>query len=179
MSPSSPLQTKILNQVRVIHDFPKPGIAFRDITTLLHDPVLCKEILTALADELRGKVDAIAGIESRGFLFGFPLAIELGVPFVMIRKAGKLPADTIAHSYSLEYGEATIEVHSDAISTGDRVHIHDDLLATGGTAAAAAVLIEKMGAEVSGFSFLLGLDDLNGVEKLTSASRNIAILARC
>ena len=179
MSPSNPIQEKILNQVRVIHDFPKPGIAFRDITTLLHDPELCKEILEELANELRGKVDAIAGIESRGFLFGFPLALELGVPFVMIRKAGKLPADTIAHSYSLEYGDATIEVHSDAISAGDRVHIHDDLLATGGTALAAAALMNKMGAEVQGFSFLLGLDALNGVEELTSASRNIAILARC
>jgi adenine phosphoribosyltransferase len=107
-------------------------------------------------------LDAIAGIESRGFLFGYPLAMRLGLPFVLIRKEGKLPYDKIKHAYELEYGSAVIEMHADAVEPGQRVLIHDDLLATGGSAAAAATLIERAGATVAGFSFLVALDFLEG-----------------
>jgi adenine phosphoribosyltransferase len=122
------------------------------------------------------KLDKIAGIESRGFLFGYPLAMELGIPFVLIRKAGKLPYHKINHSYDLEYGSAEIEMHIDAVQKGERVLIHDDLLATGGSASAAAELIQKCGGEVAGFNFLVGLNFLNGIEKLKNYSDNITNL---
>jgi adenine phosphoribosyltransferase len=119
------------------------------------------------------KLDAVAGIESRGFLFGFPLAIKLGIPFILIRKEGKLPYNKIKHAYDLEYGSAVIEMHSDAVQANQRVLIHDDLLATGGSASAAAELIQKSGAEVAGFSFLVELSFLEGQEKLKNYSSNI------
>jgi adenine phosphoribosyltransferase len=118
-------------------------------------------------------LDAIAGIESRGFLFGYPLAMRLGLPFVLIRKEGKLPYDKIKHAYELEYGSAVIEIHTDAIQAGQRILIHDDLLATGGSAAAAATLIEKCGGVVAGFDFLVALDFLNGTEHLAAFSEQI------
>lgn len=175
----SKLSTRILDSVRTIHDFPKPGIAFKDISTLLLEPALCQDVVDDLANAIHGKADAIVGIESRGFLFGLPVALQLGIPFIMVRKKGKLPGDTETFSYDLEYGSSEIEVQKDAIQPGMRVHIHDDLLATGGTALAAASLCGNVGAEVAGFSFILGLDALNGEEKLTPTSRNIAILSRC
>lgn len=159
-------------------DFPKPGIVFKDITPILKDPALCMEITSALAEQLKGMdIDVVAGIESRGFLFGPSLAQLLDVPFVPIRKAGKLPYKTIQQSYDLEYGCATIEVHEDALLKGQRVLIHDDLLATGGTVVAASKLVMQLGAEVAGYSFIIGLDFLNGKSRLAPYSHNIFSLA--
>lgn len=151
------------NTVRTIPDFPKPGIMFKDITPVLRDPKLCAELAALLAAPFRNEqVDVVAGIESRGFLFGMLLAQELNCGFAMIRKSGKLPYKTVSMSYALEYGEATIEMHEDEVGKGQRVLIHDDLLATGGTAAAAAHLVQKVGASVVGFNFLIELGFLNG-----------------
>jgi adenine phosphoribosyltransferase len=139
------LEDKLKSVIRDVPDFPKPGILFKDISTIMLNPVLSKEILMALKDHYKQKgIDAVAGIESRGFLFGYPLAMELGVPFILIRKQGKLPYKKISHSYDLEYGSAVIEMHEDAVKKGQNVLIHDDLLATGGSADAAAELIKKM-----------------------------------
>jgi adenine phosphoribosyltransferase len=144
---------------------------FKDITPVLENASLSSEIVTELVKQCAElKIDAIAGVESRGFLFGFSMAMRLGVPFVMIRKKGKLPAKTISHQYDLEYGSSEIEMHVDSIQKGMHVLIHDDLLATGGTAAAAAELIKKSGGIVSGFSFLVGLDFLKGKEILNKYS---------
>lgn len=157
----------IQNTIRNIPDFPKPGIQFKDITPILLNPVLCKDIVQELAIRLLPlNVEAVAGVESRGFLFGLPLAIELKVPFITIRKKGKLPAETASYKYDLEYGSAEIEVHVGAVKKGMRVLIHDDLLATGGTAAATAGLIQSQGGIVAGFSFLIELKSLKGKEKL-------------
>jgi adenine phosphoribosyltransferase len=165
------IETKIKQTVRDVNDFPKPGIIFKDITPILKDSVLCGEITAALAKQLSElKIDAVAGIESRGFLFGMSLANLLGVPFVPMRKAGKLPYKTVQHSYDLEYGSATLEIHEDAFLPGQRVLIHDDLLATGGTVVAASHLIEKLGAQVAGYSFIIALDFLNGRERLKAFS---------
>jgi adenine phosphoribosyltransferase len=143
------------------------------------NPVLSAEILDYLVGIYKDqKIDKIAGIESRGFLFGYPLAIRLGIPFVLIRKSGKLPYDKIGFSYDLEYGSSTIEMHIDSIEKGEKVLIHDDLLATGGSAAAAAELIKMCGGKVFGFNFLVSLDFLNGKEKLIQYSENITNLAR-
>jgi adenine phosphoribosyltransferase len=152
---------------------------FKDISTIMLNADLSNEVLDALESEYKGKgIDAIAGIESRGFLFGFPLAMRLGIPFILIRKEGKLPYKKISYAYDLEYGQATIEMHIDAIADGHKVLIHDDLLATGGSAEAAARLIEKCGGSVCGFNFLVSLDFLNGAEKLKPISSNIVNLAR-
>jgi adenine phosphoribosyltransferase len=171
------IEEKIKGVIRDVVDFPKPGIVFKDITPIMLDPALSKEIVQHLAAMYKDqKLDKIAGIESRGFLFGYPLAMELGIPFVLIRKAGKLPYHKINHSYDLEYGSAEIEMHIDAVQKGERVLIHDDLLATGGSASAAAELIQKCGGEVAGFNFLVGLNFLNGIEKLKNYSNNITNL---
>ena len=152
------IEEKIKGVIRDVIDFPKPGIVFKDITPIMLDAALSKEIVQYLAAMYQDqKLDKIAGIESRGFLFGYPLAMELGIPFVLIRKAGKLPYHKISHSYDLEYGSATIEMHVDAVQKGERVLIHDDLLATGGSASAAAELIRKCEGEVAGFNFLVGV----------------------
>ncbi|MBB6500495.1 adenine phosphoribosyltransferase [Pedobacter cryoconitis] len=171
------IETKIKQTVRDVNDFPKPGIVFKDITPILKDAVLCGEITAALASQLADiKIDVIAGIESRGFLFGMALANLLNVPFVPIRKAGKLPHKTIQQSYDLEYGSATLEMHEDAVLPGQHVLIHDDLLATGGTVVAASKLIEKMGAVVAGYSFIIALDFLNGKDRLkTFSDHNFAL----
>jgi len=159
---------KIKEAVRDVHDFPKQGIVFKDITPILKDPGLCREITSALAGQLTGMpIDVVAGIESRGFLFGPALAQLLNVPFVPIRKAGKLPYKTISESYDLEYGSATIECHEDALLAGQHVLIHDDLLATGGTVVAASKLIGQLGAVVAGYSFIISLDFLKGRERLS------------
>lgn len=176
---SNNLEEQLLREVRVIQDFPKPGIAFRDITTLLKLPELSSAVAAELKRRVEPNVAAIAGIESRGFLFGMILALDLGVPFIPIRKKGKLPGQTRSVDYSLEYGTAQIEVHADAISNGLKVHVHDDFLATGGSAIAAAQLIESCGGKVSGFSFLMGIAELGAEDKLKELSPNIAILARC
>lgn len=176
---SQEIAKRIEEAIRTVPDFPKPGIMFKDITPILLDSELSKDIAKAMADQIRDlKPTAIAGVESRGFLFGLPIAMELGIPFVLIRKKGKLPAETVSYAYDLEYGSAEIEMHKDAIGAGDRVVVHDDLLATGGTAAATAELITKVGAEVAAFSFLVDLTFLNGVDKLKSYSGNIYNLVR-
>lgn len=167
------LADKIKQTLRDVPDFPKPGIIFKDITPVLKNAELCTEITAALALQLKDvKIDVVAGIESRGFLFGLALAQALNVPFVPIRKAGKLPYRTIKQSYDLEYGSATLEVHEDAFILGQQVLIHDDLLATGGTVVAASKLVEQLGAKIAGYSFLISLDFLNGQERLINFSTN-------
>jgi adenine phosphoribosyltransferase len=168
------LEERIKNAIRDVPNFPKEGIVFKDITPIMLDPVLSKDMVDSLVEKYKNeKIDAVAGIESRGFLFGYPLAIQLGVPFILIRKIGKLPYNKISHSYDLEYGSATIEMHVDAVSKGQKVLIHDDLLATGGSAEAAAKLLQKCGAEIAGFNFLVSLDFLEGKNKLTNFSDKI------
>lgn len=167
------IEEKIKSAIRDVPDFPKPGILFKDITPILHNPALCREIVDAFAEKLSGqKIDAIVGIESRGFLFGFALANKLNIPFILVRKAGKLPYKKISHEYTLEYGSAKVEMHEEEIQKGWNVLIHDDLLATGGTAEAAAKLIRMQGGTVAGFAFLVELGFLNGKEKLEQYSKN-------
>src|ERR1700744_5070561 len=169
---------QIKSAIRDIPDFPKPGIIFKDITPILKSPALCTQIVDAFAVQLQGtKVDVIAGIESRGFLFGVTLAAKLGVPFVPVRKAGKLPYTIRQKAYKLEYGTAVIEMHTDAFEPGQHVLIHDDLLATGGTVTAASELIQEMGGIIAGFAFVVGLGFLNGEERIRPISDNIIILA--
>lgn len=153
--------------IRNIPDFPKKGILFRDITPLLLDPAAFEKVSDILFERYRKRaIDKVAAIESRGFIFGSVLAIRLGTGFVPLRKPGKLPWRTVSESYSLEYGEASLEMHTDAIGTGERVVIIDDLLATGGTAAAAASLIERQGGIIEEMAFVIELADLGGSEKL-------------
>jgi len=153
--------------IRSVQDFPKKGIVFRDITTLLKNPAALKETSEQLYASTEGlKIDKVVGIESRGFIFGAMLAQRLNAGFVPVRKPGKLPADSEKEFYDLEYGKDSIEIHKDAISPGDKVLIHDDLLATGGTANAAINLVEKLGGEVVQILFLIELSFLNGREKL-------------
>ena len=153
--------------IRSVPDFPKKGIVFRDITTLLNDPVAFKEVLDRFESRFRSDhVDKIVGIEARGFIFGAALADRLHVGFVPARKPGKLPAKTLKEEYELEYGHDGIEIHSDAISRGERILIHDDLLATGGTASATCRLVERMGGTIVGCSFLIELSFLKGRNRL-------------
>ena len=153
--------------IREVPDFPKPGILFYDITTALKDPQGLDMVARGLADAASGKgVDLVAGIESRGFLFGPALALQLGTGFALMRKPGKLPAETASVAYELEYGTDSLEIHTDAIQPGQRVLVVDDLLATGGTAAAAVRLVEQAGGEVAGLSFVVELDFLNGRGRL-------------
>jgi len=157
----------LLQAVRDVPDFPKPGIIFKDITTLLSDAKLFKSVIDTFLDANKGrKIDKIVGIDARGFIFGAAVAYQLGVGFIPVRKKGKLPYKTESIGYSLEYGEAVIEMHVDAIAKGEKVVLIDDLLATGGTAAAAAHLIEKMGGELIEAQFLIELEFLNGRERL-------------
>ncbi|PBQ34924.1 adenine phosphoribosyltransferase [Sphingobacteriaceae bacterium] len=170
------LARAIKKEVRDIPDFPKPGIMFKDITPLFYNQELCTEIVDGFIQNLMEIPDAIIGIESRGFLFGFMVANKLNIPFVLVRKVGKLPYKTVKQEYALEYGTSVIEIHEDALQKDWKVIIHDDLLATGGTAEAAARLVEKMGAKVAGFNFVIGLDFLNGKSKLENHSENITCL---
>ena len=173
------LEQRVKSVIRDVPDFPKPGIIFKDITPIMQDFQLCKDIVQYTAEKMRDHdIQGIAGIESRGFLVGMPLALELGVPFILIRKKGKLPYKTVSHSYDLEYGSAEIEMHIDAIRPGQRILVHDDLLATGGTATAAAALISKQGAAVAGFNFLVELSFLNGRQGISEYSENISTLVR-
>lgn len=158
---------KIKEAVRDIPDFPKPGILFKDITPVLRDPILLNQTVDYFYNQLKDKkIQYIAGIESRGFILGAPLAYKLGVGFVPIRKHGKLPGLCERHEYDLEYGTDIIEIHHDAIEPGARVVLIDDLLATGGTAAAAATLLGKLNADLVAMMFLIELSFLNGREKL-------------
>jgi adenine phosphoribosyltransferase len=161
------IRTFIKETIRDIPDFPKEGILFKDITTLLAD----KDALELTSYLLRKpfmdtEVDYVLGLESRGFLFGTNLAQDLNAGFIPVRKPGKLPADTISATYTLEYGEDSIEMHKDALHEGSRVLIHDDLIATGGSAAAAAELVKKVGGEIIGYSFIIELSALQGRKKL-------------
>jgi len=172
------IEEQIKAAVRDIPDFPKPGIVFKDITPILKDPQLCENIINAFVEKLKyTRVDVVAGVESRGFLFGLTLATKLGVPFVPVRKAGKLPYTIKQRAYKLEYGTAVIEMHTDAFEPGQHVLLHDDLLATGGTVTAASDLIQEMGGVVSGFSFVVGLGFLNGRERIAPINDNIIVLA--
>ncbi|MGF1571831.1 MAG: adenine phosphoribosyltransferase [Sumerlaeia bacterium] len=152
-----------LDHIRTIPDFPKPGIQFKDITTLLKHPEAFAQVIDQLEQRYKNSgITKVIGVESRGFIFGAPLANKLNVGFVPIRKAGKLPAETYQKSYALEYGEATIELHKDALDSNDRVLIIDDLLATGGTLAASVELVEEAGATVTAIWVLIELGFLNG-----------------
>ena len=153
--------------IRDVPDFPKAGILFKDITPVLADPAAMKELIDKFGDVATAHgAHKVVGIESRGFVLGMPLALHLHLGFVPVRKAGKLPYDKISETYDLEYGTATVEIHDDAIEPGERVIIVDDLLATGGTAAAAAKLVERLGGVVVGYSFMIELAFLNGREVL-------------
>jgi len=153
--------------IRTIPHYPHQGIMFRDITTLLKNPIGLRSTIDQIAKRYKGQpISKVAGIESRGFIVGAPVAYLLGIGFVPIRKKGKLPAETIGHDYELEYGADRIEIHTDAISPGERVLLIDDLIATGGTAEAAATLIGKMGAEVVECCFIVDLPDVGGRKRL-------------
>jgi adenine phosphoribosyltransferase len=160
----------VRERVRAVPDFPKPGILFRDITPLLADPRAFHMVIDALVEQFIGQaVDAVVAIESRGFIFGAPLASRLNTSFVPARKPGKLPAETVSVAYALEYGQGSLEMHRDALSPGDKVVVLDDLLATGGTAAAAGELVLSQGAEVIAYAFVIELDALAGRAKLEPA----------
>lgn len=153
--------------IRTVPDFPKKGIGFKDITTLLKEKVVFNQAVDAIAEKFaHKKIDKIVGIESRGFIFGAALAYKWNIGFVPVRKPGKLPAETIREEYQLEYGVDSIEIHKDAIRSGEKILIVDDLLATGGTAAAAARLVNKLGGDIQGVAFLIELTFLNGRKKL-------------
>jgi len=163
----SSLDARLKSAIRDVPDFPKPGILFKDITPVLADPALMEAITARFAEQWGGgKVDAVVGMESRGFLFGMPLAMRLGVPFVPARKPGKLPYHRVSESYALEYGTATLELHVDALAASQRALVIDDLIATGGTALATAKLVEKLGAKVAGFGFVIELGFLDGRKAL-------------
>ena len=158
---------RLKNKIRDIPDFPIPGIIFKDITPLVKDPAALKLAMHQLMQPFLGKdITAVAGMEARGFIFGSLVAWEMGLPFIPLRKPGKLPYDVQSVSYDLEYGSATLEAHSDAFENADRVLLIDDLLATGGTAKASCELIEKLGAKVVACAFVVELDFLGGRNKL-------------
>lgn len=162
------LSERIKQTIRDVNDYPKPGIVFKDITPVLADPPLYQDIVRQMVREFEAvQIDAIAAIEARGFIFGSMLAHEFNCRFIPVRKAGKLPFKTRSQEYNLEYGTASIEMHEDAIKPGWRVLVHDDLLATGGTAGAAADLIKGLGGTVAGFSFVINLGFLPGAQNLT------------
>ncbi len=157
----------IRSLIREIPDYPQPGVSFKDITTVLKDPQALQFVVHEMANRFRDKgIDTVIGVESRGFIFGAPLAYELGLGFVLVRKPGKLPAEKLHMEYDLEYGKDALEIHTDAIQPGQRVLLVDDLLATGGTISAAAKLVEQLGGEVAGFTFLIELAFLHGRSKL-------------
>ena len=160
------LKERLENTIENIPNFPKEGIQFKDISPIFLYPDLYEEVVEKMVNFSRGKVDAVCGIESRGYIFGIAIAVKLGVPFILIRKKGKLPPPFISEKYDLEYGTSEIEMKINQIKKGQRVLIHDDLLATGGTAKAAANLVEREGGKVTQFSFLIELKDLGGKRKL-------------
>jgi adenine phosphoribosyltransferase len=162
------LEERLKSLLRDVHDFPRPGILFKDITPLLANPGTRAEVVKTIASHFSpSSIDAVAAVEARGFIFGSLLAQEMNVPFVPIRKSGKLPYEKVREEYELEYSKASIEMHTDALKPGWKVLVHDDLLATGGTAGASGNLIEKLGGKVAGFSFVINLSFLPG-EKILS-----------
>lgn len=167
----------IKSRIRTVPHYPRKGVMFRDITTLLKDPVGLRVTINEFVNRYTAvKIDKIAGIESRGFIIGSALAFQLGVGFVPIRKKGKLPAETIGHDYELEYGTDRIEMHVDAVTKGDRILLADDLIATGGTAEAAVKLIETMGGEVVECCFVIDLPDLGGRKRLEKHGHKVFTL---
>jgi adenine phosphoribosyltransferase len=164
------------DRIRDVPDFPKPGIVFKDITPLLSDPDTFREVIDALVARWKGeRIDKVVGIESRGFIFAAPLAYALGAGFTVVRKPGKLPWQTIRELYALEYGEAALELHIDAVGPGERVLVVDDVLATGGTADAAGRLVTRQGAELVGYSFVVELSFLHGARKLGASKVNALV----
>ena len=164
----------VREHVREVPDFPKKGILFLDVTTIVKDAKAFNMCIDFLYEKFKDEnIDYVAGIESRGFIFGAPLACKLNAGFVTVRKPNKLPADTIKETYDLEYGTDTIEIHADAVKAGDRVLVIDDLLATGGTAAAACNLVKKAGADVVASAFIIELDPLKGREKIEASGINV------
>ena len=175
------IEEKLKKEIRNVPDFPKPGIQFKDITPIFLDAALCDEIAESIISRFlhnHGKIDAVCAIESRGFFIGILIANKLQIPLFPVRKAGKLPAQTRSFTYNLEYGSATLEVHTGVIKPEWKIMIHDDLLATGGTAAAAAELIKAENGQVAGFSFITELNFLKGRERILPYSNNIVSLAR-
>ena len=167
----------VKEKIRAVPDFPKKGIIFRDITTGLKDAETLQVMVDYLCDQYKDcKIDYIAGIESRGFIFGMPMAYKLDCGFISVRKPNKLPAETIKESYDLEYGSDSIEIHADAIEKGANVLVVDDLLATGGTAQAACKLVKKAGGNLVGVAFLIELEALNGRDKLTDCGKVVSML---
>lgn len=167
----------VKDKIRAVPDFPKKGIIFRDITTGLKDAETLQVMVDYLCEQYKDcKIDYIAGIESRGFIFGMPMAYKLKCGFIPVRKPNKLPAETIKESYDLEYGSDSIEIHADAIEKGANVLVVDDLLATGGTAQAACNLVRKAGGNLVGAAFLIELEALNGREKLNNCGKVISML---
>ncbi len=165
---------KLKTAIRDIQDFPKEGIIFKDISPILSDPELLQHSIDLLLKTIEGeKIDKVVGIDARGFIFAAPVALSLKVGFVPVRKQGKLPWKTIGESYTLEYGESTVEIHQDAIQPGDKVLLIDDLLATGGTAAAAVKLLNRLDADLVRVSFLIELDDLKGRDKIDAPVTSI------
>jgi adenine phosphoribosyltransferase len=164
----------IKSRIRTVPHYPKHGVMFRDITTLLKDPVGFRITINEFVNRYTGqKIDKIAGIESRGFIIGAALAFQLGVGFVPIRKKGKLPAETVGHDYELEYGTDRIEMHVDAIAAGEHILLVDDLIATGGTAGAACKLIETMGGKIVECCFVIDLPDLGGRQRLEKQGQKV------
>lgn len=167
----------VKEKIRAVPDFPKKGIIFRDITTGLKDAETLQVMVDYLCDQYKDcKIDYIAGIESRGFIFGMPMAYKLDCGFIPVRKPNKLPAETIKESYDLEYGSDSIEIHADAIEKGANVLVVDDLLATGGTAQAACKLVKKAGGNLVGAAFLIELETLSGRDKLTDCGKVVSML---
>ena len=172
------LSDKIKATVRDVPDFPKPGILFKDIVPLFSDPELCQEMVAGFAEQFKQmKIEGIACIESRGFFLGMMIAQKLQVPFIPLRKKGKLPYETVSVKYDLEYGSETLEMHVDSVKPGQHILIHDDLLATGGTALAASQLIQNAGGKIAAFAFIIELGFLKGKEKLLAVNENVIALA--
>ena len=168
---------RVRQALRVVPDYPRPGILFQDITPVLHDAALLRDVVRALAEPYRDlRVTHVVGIEARGFILGAPVALELGAGFVPLRKPGKLPWESVAEKYALEYGEDSLHAHRDACRPGDRVLVVDDVLATGGTAAAGGRLVQALGGELVGWSFLLEIAFLGGRARLTGAPAEVLVM---
>lgn len=177
MPQATQIAQEVKDKIRDVVDFPKPGIVFKDITTALKDAETLKKMVDFLCTNFKEeKIDYIIGLESRGFIFGVPVAYNLNAGFIPVRKPNKLPAATLSESYALEYGTDTLEIHADAIKKGDRVLIVDDLLATGGTAAAACNLVTKTGAEIVGCAFIIELNFLDGRNKLPKDCKVLSMI---
>jgi len=167
----------IKSRIRTVPDYPKPGVQFRDITPLLEDPIGLRLAVEGLAAPYKGmEVDKVAGIEARGFILGSAVAVSLEAGFVLVRKAGKLPAETIGQDYDLEYGTDRVEIHKDAIKKGQRVLLIDDLIATGGTASAAVQVIEQCGGEIVGVGVVIDLPDLGGSKRIEAHGLKVTSL---